>query len=229
MIIKKRSSDYLAVFLFFFTNRLRKANNDYPVWQRSPVVDIAGSLSAIAVLFYLASKYIPVLLSKEYVPVSVRVGAILTTVFGIVAALSLLLQGLPLKNTAPVGYFAVFACAWPAVMLVTSFNTYTNLTTITDNLFTVLFMLFAALFLLGQARTVNSIGRQSGRSYVIPAGLCMSLLGFVLVIPNYIVMLVQGGGMPALMLGYIESAYILLLSLYAPLFVGNLARSIKAV
>lgn len=218
-----------SMILMLALNRLRRAGSDYPVWRHSGAVDAAGVLTGLAILAYTLTG-LPELMHPSSETIGYRVGLVLGTSLGMLTAFSFLLQGWRGKRAEAKGYLAVYGCLWQALMVVTRFNAYTTLTTITDNLFTVLFMLFAAVFLLGQARTVSGIGRRNGCNYAIPSGLCMSLCGFILVLPNYIYMLVTGSGeLPALMLGFAESAYILMLSIYAPLFVHNLAESIRVV
>jgi hypothetical protein len=125
---------------------------------------------------------------------------------------------------------AILAAVWQVFMLITRFNSYTTLTTIADNLLSVMFMVLATLFLLGHARTVLGFSRKDGRNYVIPAGFSTGMTGLLLVIPNYIVMLQTGASTPpAMMLTLWESVYILLLSVYAIVYTVGVMRSIEVV
>jgi len=114
--------------------------------------------------------------------------------------------------------------------MVFKFNSYTTLTTISDNLLAVLFMLFCALFMAGHARTLIGIGRKDGRNYTIPSGLSSSLFGILLVVPNWIWVFANGASaLPAPMLGTYESVFVFFMSIYSLLFVRHICLTIRSV
>lgn len=221
-----------AVVALFLMNRLRRVTSDYAVHYRSRVAGFFCLLTGVAVIAYaLMGDPYPdmeqgysetLLIARDYIAAGL----------GVIAGLALIwlgIGGLLDKVSRKAIVPALFPCLWQLYMLVTRFNSYTVLTTISDNLLAVLFMVFAALFLIGQARTIFGLTRKDGCNYTLASGLCASLLGLLLVVPNYIFMLVNDLIMPAPMLGMMESVYALLLSIYALVFVVAMVRTIKQV
>lgn len=221
-----------AVLFWFVASRLRRPHNDYPVAYRSVVAGGLSILTGLSILahVFLDSPYPD--MEQGYSALLLQGRTVASMVLGSIAALSFFLFArvsfMGRASRAAV-WPGLFAGLWQAFMLVTRFNSYTTLTTITDNLLAVLFMVFASLFLVGHARTLLGYARKDGRNYTIPAGLAASLIGFVLTVPNYITMLAQNIPMPAQMLGTWEAVYTLLLSIYALVFVVGTIRTIKQV
>lgn len=221
-----------ALFLFILS-RLRNPGGDYPVYQSSRVAGILSILVGLSIVAYvlLDQPYPP--MEQGYSALVIQIRNIASIVLGLLAALSFVLFGagnltgrVYRKGVAP----ALCASIWMVFMLVTRFNSYTTLTTISDNLLAVLFMVAACLFFMGHARTIFGFTRKDGRNYTIPAGLCTSLIGLLLVVPNYIAMGVKSlASIPAPLLGTWESLFVLLTSLYALVFVVGMTRSIKQV
>lgn len=221
-----------AVLILFLSNRLRRTTNDYPVHRSNPLTGILCAAVGVTAVLHtvLDSNYTILEQNQSESLLSIRNGV--AVLLGILAGFSMIWLGIGiLRDKLSQGAMipAIFGCVWQAYMLVTRFNGFTVLTTISDNLLAVLFMVFATLFWVGHARTLYGLSRKDGRNYTIPAGLCASLFGFALVIPNYAYMLVHRTGMPAPMLGTFESVYTLALSVYALLFVIDMIRSIKLV
>lgn len=222
----------IAVVFLLAANRLRRVGGEYPLQKDSRFSGLLAMLTGLAIIAYmLLDQHYPemeqgysetLLLARDYVGVGL----------GILGGLAMIWLGIG-RMTGKVSRGAMgpalLTSLWQVYMLITRFNSYTVLTTISDNLLAVLFMIFASLFLIGQARTIFGLSRKDGRNYTIPTGLCASLTGLVLVVPNYLYMALNGVGMPAPMLGLWESVYVLLLSLYALVFVLNMTRSIKQV
>lgn len=222
----------LAVLVLFISSRLRKTEGEHPVAMRGGLLGVLGVLAGVSILLYtfLGEAY-PVM-EQGFSDTALQVRDLLSTVLGALAGLSLIWVGAGtaanrLSDKAAIP--ALLACVWQLYMLMTRFNGFTVLTTISDNLLAVLFMVFAALFLVGHARVLFGLARADSRSYALPAALCAALTGFLLVIPNYLYALINGGGIPAPMLGFWESVYVLVLSIYALLFAVVLLRSIKQV
>lgn len=222
----------VAVICLFGASWLRRVTGEYPVHHTSKLTGVLALVVGLSIgaFVLLDNPYPP--MEQSYSPMLITFRNLGSVVLGILAALTFLLFGIgwlrgKVSSLAMVP--ALFASIWQVFMLVTRFNGYTTLTTIPDNLLAVLFMMFSTLFFTGHARTVFGFSRKDGRNYAIPSGLCASLCGFILVIPNYTAMAVKGIGMPATMLGNWESVYILALSVYALVFVAGMARSIKRV
>jgi hypothetical protein len=226
-----------AALFLFIASRLKKTGGDYPLPRKSKLTGVLAFLTGAAIAAYaIVGESFP-FIEQNLSPTLATVRGIATMVLGLIAALSFLLFGLaelspsaraPLHrlNWAP----AVLAAVWQVFLLVTRYNSYTTLTTIADNMLTVMFMVFATLFLLGHARTSFGFSRKDGRNYVIPAGFSAGMTGLLLVIPNYIAM-VRDATLtpPALTLGLFESVYILFLSVYAIVYTLGVVRSIEQV
>lgn len=223
----------LAIVLLFLANRLRMSASDYPVYYRSSFTGFLAILVGISIILYMFLEQ-PYSHSMEQ-GFSAGVTAlrdIASKVLAVLAGISMVWVGIGniTDRLSRAAIFpALFGSFWQVYMLVTRFNSFTVLTTISDNLLVVLFMVFASLFLVGQARTTFGLTRKDGRNYTIPTGLCASLAGFTLVVPNYLYMLVNAAPMPAPMLGQLESVYILLMSVFALVTVWGMIRSIKQV
>lgn len=231
----------------FISNRLKKAEGDYPVYERGNAVNVLAVLTGAAAIAFALIGAPESQLHQEYSPVFYQIRDSVTLIFGVLAGLALILfgvAGILGKAKAVAGALLVLPAIWQMVLLITRFNSYTTVTAISDYLLAVLFMIFAALFFMGQARTLSGQMRKDGRNYAIPAGLCMSLCGFLLVIPNYIYVathtssgliamtgLIQAYAMsmPVALFGWFESFYVLLASIYAAVFTCSLMRSIKRV
>lgn len=225
----------LAIFavVAFVSNRLRRVDNDYPVSRRSWSAALLALLVGLSILAYVLLDEPRMVLEQNRGILATQIGGVVGITLGALAGATFIWLAFctaARSQRAPIGVVLLLPSVWQIVLLVTRFNSYTTLTAIPDNLLTVLFMIFNSLFLLGHARTVRGFMRKDGRNYTIPAGLCASLTGLLLVVPNYVYMAVHKTlAIPAPMLGQIESIYILLISLYALVFVLGLVRSIKYV
>lgn len=221
-----------AAVLLFLVSRLRRPGGDYPVRYDNRAAGLLALLTGLSVAAYVLLDQPYPLMEQGYSQAILQARDYACVALGILAALSLVWIGAGMlfgsvSRAAMIP--ALFGGLWQAYMLVTRFNSYTVLTTISDNLLAVLFMVFAALFLVGQARVLFGLSRKDGRNYTIPSGLCASLTGLLLVVPNYLYMVLRDAAMPAPLLGMWESVYVLLLSLYALVFVVGMVRSIKQV
>jgi len=222
-----------AVVLMILLNRLRVTNNEYPLPRDGVSEGLLALLVGISIFLFVMedtgwlARYIPV------TGTPLRGFSVwLCGVLGCVAALFFVwlgLRGIAGKKKPPNGVFALLPPIWQVVLLVAKFNSYPTLTTISDNLLTVLYMLFSAVFMVGYARTICGFSRKDGRNYTISTGLAASLMGFLLVIPNYLYMLLNGGVLPAPSLGYMESLYVLIFSIYEVTTVIRLRKSIAIV
>jgi hypothetical protein len=222
----------VAPIVMFLSNRLLRPGDDYPLEMRDKLLRalaIAAGLALAAFTFFGPPES---LLKQARSETFERMAEYLRLGIGALAALAFLLLGalgvFGRKNTA----FSLLTLAlplWQIVYLVMRYNSYTTVTAISDYLLLVLFMLFNALFLMGFARTVSQQMRRDGRNYAIPAGLCASLCGFLLTVPNYIYMAVNRAAMPVPLLGLAESVCVLALSVFALAFSLSLMCSIKNV
>lgn len=223
-----------AVVILFLATRLRQTTNDYPVARSSRLAGGFCSLSGLAMMAYvLIQRPIYPDIEQMYSDAMIAGRDLLCIGLGVLSGLSMVWLGACMmrgKLSRAVMVPALLPAIWQMFMLVSRFNGFTVLTTITDNLLAVLFMCAAALFLIGQARTLFGLSYKDGHNYVIPAGLCTSLFGLVLVVPNAVYMLVyQKVHIPAPMLGFWESLYVLALSFYGVCFAVNTIRSIEQV
>lgn len=223
---------FLAVAVLFFANRLRWVRNDFPVQRSSKLCGVLAMLSGVSIVAFVLMDTIYPELEQNLSKTVLMLRQWAAVGLGILAALSLIIVGLSLiSGKAGIGgaVVAIFASIWQVYMLISRFNSYTTLTTISDNLLAVMFMAAATLFLVGQARTIYGFTSKDGRNYTLFSGLSTSLFGLLLVVPNYVCMAVDGITMPAVMLGMWESIYVLVLSIYSLALVVNIIRSIKQV
>lgn len=222
-----------VILVLYIANRLRRISGDYPVHYNSPLSGVLCVLTGAAICLYmLLERPYDRMIEQAYSPTAVLFRDRASIVLGVVGGLALVWLGISVlrgRISRWVMIPVLFAAIWQVFMLITRFNSYTVLTSISDNLLAVLFMVFASLFLVGQARTTFGLTRKDGRNYTIPSGLCASLLGFLLVVPNVLYSLVNRTSMPAPMLGTWESVYVIVLSVYAVTFVVGMIRSIRSV
>lgn len=222
----------IAILYWVASNRLKRTVHDYPVDHQSRVTAGIGILVGLSILPYMILDDPYPVIEQGYSESLLTMRDWGSILLGVVAAASFVLfgiAGITRQSTKKAMVPALFASLWQVFMLVTRFNSYTTLTTISDNLLSVLFMVFSSLFLMGHARTLLGFTRKDGRNYTIPFGLCTSLSGLLLVVPNYLCVLINKVSMPAPVLGVWESVYILLMSIYSLLFVVNMTRSIRLV
>lgn len=219
--------------IMFISSRLKRADGDFPLLVESRGCCVLALLTGLSLLGFATIGRPAVWLEQGYSPRTVEITGYLNLALGVLAALAFLYlgaNGMFNRQKPPFGIILIFPPIWQVVALVTRFNSYTTVTAITDHLLAVLFMVFSSLFLIGQARTLCGHIRKDGRNYSIPSGLCCSLFGFLLVIPNLAYMAVNRlTAPPTAMLGNFECAYVLFLSVYALVFAVQLARSIKKV
>lgn len=151
---------------------------------------------------------------------------------GVLAAISMIVGGIQPaygRFGKPGAVLGVFPAIWQLFLLIVRFNSFMAITTISDVLFHVLFMCFASVFLLGQSRLIYGLGVRHGGSYAFPSGFATSLLGFCLIIPNFIYYAINAQVMPSVQLSGWETLYVLLLSIYAIVFLRGYSKSIKKV
>lgn len=221
-----------AILLMLFMSILRKTDHDYPVHIASRASGIFAVLLALSIAAYTLLEKAYSTMEQNYSATAIAIRGNIALVLGLIAALSFLVYASQrisgkLGNAAPL--LGLIPTLWQAYLIVTRFNAYTTITSIPDNLLAVLFMVAASIFFIGHARTTFGFARKDGRNYTIPIGLCLSLTGFLLVVPNYVSMIAKRIPMPANMLGIWESVYVLVLSIYALVFVIDMSRSIKYV
>lgn len=220
--------------LIFLQYILRRSDHDYPVLRLNRALGVIAVLVGVSIIFYMFE--VLRLFSFGTLNPGVQLGKIsliVTALFGELSALAFLMigvRGIISPRGMHGGLLPLIPGLWQLVTLVSKFNAYPTLVTISDNLLAVMFTLFAATFLVGHARTLSGLARTDGRNYTIPTGLCTALFGFVLVLPNWIWMLSdRTWKIPAPLLGGFESVFIFFLSVYALVFVHKLARGIKRV
>lgn len=221
-----------AVIPMFVTNRLKKPDDDYPLDDRNRAIALLCILTGAAMAAFAIVGAPESMLRQNYSELFYQLRGYVNIVLGLLSAAAFLYLGIGGvfgRKKPPHGLLAIIPAVWQIVILVLRYNYYTTVVSISDHLLIVLFMIFNSLFLMGMARTVCMQMRKDGRNYAIPSGLCASLCGFLLVIPNYIYMLAYSEPMPVVLMGVVESAYVLVMSLYALVFVISLMRSIKKV
>jgi len=223
----------VAVLLLFCMTRLRKASGDYRVRQNNRFGAAICLLSGSSVIAFTVSELPDTLASYEGVNLLGLISGYGSSILGFGAGIALLVMGTMsfLGKEQDVNPLLLLCPSlWQLLLLISKFNSYATITTISDHMLTVMFMLFNTLFLFGHARTVCGLGRNDGRNYSIPAGFCSALFGLLLVVPNYIYMLASRSIVPPVStLSLLQSAYILLLSVYAVSFVHSVTRSIRVV
>lgn len=222
-----------AAILILLANRMRVTDNDYPAKRLNRYsIPLSLLLAVSAALYALECAGIIrftrhpgiVVDGRASIPVVV-LGALTTACF-----LWMGVRGIAGLDGPPNALLMLFPCVWQIALIVAKFNSYTTLTTISDNLLTVLFTVFAAMFLIGNARTICGFARKDSRNYTLATGLLTSLMGFLLTIPGYLYLLVRRLPTPVVNApGDMEGIYIFLLSLYALSSVIRLRRSIALV
>jgi len=224
----------LCVASLFLIYLLRRTDSDYPVLRRYRLTAFFALLTGISIALYQLEAFgVPVFGILDPGVDHTGITFVLSLVAGGLSAIVFIFMGMRAlfgKGQMRGGILTLIGGAWLMIIIVGTFNSYTTLTTISDNLLAVLFMLFCALFLAGHARTLSGLSRKNGRNYTIPSGLSASLFGFLLVIPNWTWMAVNRTlTLPAPMLGSFESLFIFLMSVYALLFVRHVCLSIRMV
>lgn len=221
-----------APIIMFLSNRMLRPGDDYPLDMRDEPLRVLAGSCGLALAAFTALGPPESLLQQARSEAFERLAETLRWGLGGLAALALLLMAVfgvfGKKNTA-LNLLTLALPLWQIVYLVMRFNSYTTVTAISDYLLLVLFMLFNSLFLMGFTRTACLQMRRDGRNYAIPSGLCASLCGILLVVPNYVYMAANRAAMPVPLLGLAESVYILAMSVFAFVFSLSLMCSIKNV
>ena len=220
-----------ALFLRYL---LRRTDSDYPVIRRDTVTGVFAMITGAMILLYqLEALGIP---GFAVINPGIQLRGITLTisvVLGVISGCMFIFTGVRTiwgNGHLYGGMVTLIGGIWMMLTLIFKFNSYTTLTTISDNLLTVLFMLFGALFMVGHARTLLGVSRKDGRNYTIPSGLSTSLIGLLLVVPNWVHSAANTTlTLSAPMLGSFESLFIFFLSIYALLFVRHVCLSIRMV
>ncbi|MDL2234129.1 hypothetical protein LJC63_11215 [Ruminococcaceae bacterium OttesenSCG-928-L11] len=149
---------------------------------------------------------------------------------GSLAALSFLVTGIAgfLRKTPP-SILLIVPSIWQIMLLLSRYNGYYSVLYIGDYLLAILFMGFATLFYMAHGRTVCGFGRRDGRNYIISSAMGMTVCGFLLSIPNFIYMAMEGVWQPARLLSLPEVVYAFAASVYAFAFLISYTRSIHRV
>ena len=221
----------VCVALLFLFYLLRGTRQDYPVMRGDKFTAFFAVLVGVAIALFQAEilslpLFSPgVRLAGGWLMVSAVLGWFSAIVFVYVGGRALFGNGQMSGGT-----LSLVAGVWLTVTLVGNFNAYTTLTTIPDNLLTVLFSVFCVMFFMAHARTLGGVSRKDGRNYAIPAGLTASLFGLLLVVPNWIWAAANSTvSLPAPLLGQFESVFVFVMSVYALLFVRHVCLSMQEV
>jgi hypothetical protein len=223
-----------AVILLFALYLLRDTERDYPVYGRERGLAVFSLLTGFSIILCQIEALRLFGTGAVNHGVALRGAPLyITGALGLLAAWSFVwLGGRGLFGCRGM-YGAVIPLAagiWQLAVLVSKFNGYSNVATVSDSLMAVLFTVFSAVFLVGHARTLSGLARRDGRNYAIPAGFCAALCGFITALPNWLWMLInRTRDIPAPLLGGFESFFIFCMSLYALCFVIKLTRSIRPV
>ena len=220
-----------ALGAMLLLNRLRVTAHDYPVLQKSRTSSALALLVGLFIaLFMLEATRLKTFTRHSGIRLE-GLSAKVCAVLGLLSALAFLWLGL--RGTAEarrgLGVVLLVPVIWQTVLLVSKFNDYTTITTISDNLLVILFMVFNCCFIMGHARTVCGFARKDGRNYLLPTGLATSLLGLLLTVPNYLYALLRHTRLPAEALGDMECLYVFVMSLFALAAVRELRKSIVMV
>jgi hypothetical protein len=233
-----------CIVLWFAMTLLRRTRHEYPLAHRSRAVRVFSALCGLALLACMAANAAEVLNRWRYgaVPAGLFSSYLyyepsavtflllgLKLLFGVLGGASLLLFAF-LRAPGRLAFLGVFPALWQLTTLLERFTGYLAPTQISDNLLTVLFMTMAPLFLLGQARSVGGIGMPSSRTYLIPAGFAASLAGFSLIVPKLLLFIVSRQPVEFTFSWTLMSyVYMLLLSVYAIVFLAGYTKAIKIV
>ncbi len=216
----------------FLTSRLLRPDEDYPVEMRDRLLRALCAAAGLALAVFVFFGPPESNLRQAHGPAFYQLANYLRWGFGGLAALAFVFLGAAGvfgRKKTTVALLLLMPPLWQIIYLVTRYNFYTTVASISDHLLMVLFMVFNAVFLMGFARTISLQMRNDGRNYAIPAGLCASLCGFLLTLPNYIYMAVNRTAMPVALLGISESIYIFVMSVLALAFTLALMGSLKRV
>ncbi|MCL2580701.1 MAG: hypothetical protein FWE32_11860 [Oscillospiraceae bacterium] len=224
----------LGVVSFYLFYLLRRTERDYPVVCGSKPLGLLAIFAGISIaLFQLEALRVPVLATANPGVRLDGIPLIFSATLGLFSAAAFIAVGcfgMFSRGGVRGGVLSLFSGVWLLLTLVFKFNDFTTLTSISDNLLTVLFMVFGALFLVGHARTLSGLSRKDGRNYTIPSGLATALFGFLLVIPNWSAAVMDGtNSLPAPLLGSFESLFVFVMSFYALLFVRRTCLNIQRV
>lgn len=222
----------VTVVTVFCLTRLRRAGGDYPVQRNNTLSRLLCLLGGISIIVLMSFEIPAIHASREAVNLLGKISGYGSILFGFLSGIGLFVLGflgfVRREDSVP-GLLLLCPPIWQLLLLIFKFNSYSTITTMPDNLLIVLFMIFNTLFFVGHARTVSNLGRNDGRNYTVPAGICSSLFGLLLVVPNYAFMIVNQAPMPVASLGFYESICYFLLSLYAASYSLSLIRSIQSV
>lgn len=221
-----------SILFWFAATFFRKARHDYALNYRHPATGVFSVLTGVSIIAYTLSDVTSQVLHTQMGPFRQKLSVLFAFLLGLLAGVSMIVGGARPnygRYGKPGAFLGVIPCLWQFVMLLSRFNYFAAVTTVSDTLINILFMCFSTIFLLGQARIIYGLGIRNGRSYAFPSGMAASVLGLALVIPNLVYTLADGQPMPSYNLTLPESIYILTLSIYAPVFLTGFAKSIRKV
>lgn len=222
-----------ASILFWFVMTLfRRTKHDYPVNYKHRLTSIFSILCGISIFYYTISDIKEQVYNQASSLTWNKIMLLLSFCMGIAAALSMIVGGIGAKyfrEGKPGAILGIFPCLWQLVVLLSRFNNFIAITTLSDVLMNLLFMCAASIFFLGQSRIIYGLGIRNGRTYAVPSGLSLSLLGLTLIIPNLIYRLVYGHTMFGVTIPLSEYIYIAALSIYSIVFLSGFSKSIKKV
>lgn len=235
-----RISLVAPIAFWFGVTLLRRARHDYPISYRhisSGILSIITGLCMIAYTLTTVPKQIVAqspIQHNSLLPQGLGTRLFLLTVvtLGVVGGVSMIVGGANTKYHAsgkPGSMLGFVPALWQLLVLLARFNTFIAITTITDVLLVILFMCFSAMFLIGQSRIIFGLGIRNGKTYAIPTGLSVSLIGFTFVVPNAISLMVNGSFVSGMQMNLIEFAYIAAMSVYSLVFLVGFVKSIKIV
>lgn len=237
-----RLSLLLPILFWFFSNAKRRTVNDYPISERYVPSTIFSAITSIFVVLYtftgVPSQIISEKLLQEQPGIFIqtsfsnRMLLFAVMVLGVLAGLSLIISIRTPKmfdSSAPGAILGFTPALWQIVVLFARFNNFIAVTTINDILMVLLFMCFASMFLIGQSRILFGLGVTTGKTYAIPAGFSVSLIGLTFALPALISYFVNGSLTYVIYVSPAEFGYIVSLSLYAIFFTYGFSRAIKTV
>lgn len=232
LTIISRLALIIPIIYWFFQTFRRRARHDFPLSYRHIPTSILGILTGLTMILYCVKIVPEQILTPQSGVFSNKLVLMLNFVLGILGGISMIIGAIQPQygRYGKPGVMLGFCPAlWQLIVLLSRFKNFIAVTTINDIILNILFMCFAAAFLMGQSRIVYGLGTRDGRSYSIPTGLSVSLVGLTFALPNLILFIKQGGIAAPLKMTIPEFLYVLVLSLYSLVFLSGYSRSIYRV